>query len=270
MHKPHIFFTDLDGTLLNSQGVVSPATRTAIERYLAAGNRFVIASGRSLSSINGVIRRAGIPSENLLIISYNGSYVYDTKTQKALLEYRIPFDIIRHLMDASNQAGLHFQTYTDEAVVCQRRDPEVDAYVKSTQIPAIYAEDLIGALDREPLKAITISLDHHDALLALRDTLAPWMAGKLEAVFSCDAYLEFIDYRSGKGNAVQNVCRLLNLPVQDAYAAGDAANDLSMLEAAGHSIAMANATEEVKRSASMITKADHDHDGLAEILLSLI
>ena len=112
-------------------------------------------------------------------------------------------------------------------------------------------------------------MDHREKLEQLKEKLAPWMEGKLTTVFSCPEYLEFVDYRSGKGNAVRYVCDLYHIPVTDAYAAGDANNDLSMLQAVGNSIAMINGSNEVKAISSIITEEDNNHDGLAGILLQL-
>ncbi len=95
------------------------------------------------------------------------------------------------------------------------------------------------------------------------------MEGKLTTVYSASQYLEFVDYRSGKGSAVKYVCDLYHVPASEAYAAGDANNDVSMLSAVGNSIAMINGSTEVKSIASIVTERDNDHDGLADILFSL-
>jgi len=55
-----------------------------------------------------------------------------------------------------------------------------------------------------------------------------------------------------------------------AYAAGDAENDLSMIQAAGCGIAMANGEDTVKAAADIVTEKDNDHDGLADILMNII
>lgn len=266
----HIFFSDLDGTLLNSQGVVTPVTLKAIQNFIVSGNKFVISSGRSLSSIYGVIERAGLPSENLLIISYNGSYVFDTSSQRALVEYRIPLPDVKKILDTAEKMGIHGHTYTDTAVAARRPDPEIQYYTNSVKIPAVFDENILNLLEKEPLKLLAISLDHKEKLLALQKKLLPMMQHKYTSFFSADQLLEFVDIRSGKGNAVRTVCNLLGLQTKDAYAAGDAGNDISMLEAVGHSIAMCNGTEEVKAISSQITKLDNNHDGLADIISSLI
>ena len=71
---------------------------------------------------------------------------------------------------------------------------------------------------------------------------------------------------AGKGNAVRWVCEHFAIPLSNSYAAGDAPNDISMLLAAGTGIAMANADQEVKEIADIITEKDNDHNGLLEII----
>jgi len=62
------------------------------------------------------------------------------------------------------------------------------------------------------------------------------------------------------------VCNHLQIPISESVAAGDAENDISMLEAAGAAVAMANASPAVKACADFITQKDNDHDGLAEAI----
>lgn len=58
----------------------------------------------------------------------------------------------------------------------------------------------------------------------------------------------------------------LGIPIENTVAAGDAANDLSMLRAAGVGVAMCNGTEEAKAAADAVTCRDNNHDGIAEII----
>ena len=56
MNNKKLFLTDLDGTLLNDQNVVSPATRKALEDFTAAGNVFAISTGRAMESVLHVVK----------------------------------------------------------------------------------------------------------------------------------------------------------------------------------------------------------------------
>ena len=65
-----------------------------------------------------------------------------------------------------------------------------------------------------------------------------------------------------KGDAVRGVAAALGMAIEDTYAFGDGINDLSMIVAAGHGIAMGNAVDELKEAAEFVT-ADIDEDGVA-------
>lgn len=266
----HLFFTDLDGTLFNDDRQITPRTAQAIDAYIAAGNKFIISSGRPLTSVQKAMKETGLDKyENLLIICYNGSLIYDCDAKKPLLDLRLKKEDALHIINTAEEMGIHCQTYSSTQVVCRRPCPEVDFYNKHTRMTACYDEDILPSVDEDPYKALAISLDDKSRLYALIDKLSPWMEGKIMTLFSNDKYLEFVDYRSGKGNAVRNVCEIFGVPAAEAYAAGDANNDLSMLEAVGNSIAMINGSSEVKAVSSIITTEDNNHDGLADILLQL-
>lgn len=266
----YLFFSDLDGTLLTDQKLITPKTLEAIDAYISAGNKFVISTGRPLNNLREVIKRIGLDRyQDLLLICYNGSIIYDCGQEKFLADFRLEIDDILHIIDTAREMGIHCQTYSSAKVVCRKHNPEADYYISQTQMEFIYDEDIRSHLDEAPHKALAISLDNREKLELLNEKLTPWMAGKLTTVFSCPEFLEFVDYRSGKGNAVKYVCDLYHVPVSQAYAAGDANNDASMLAAVGNSIAMVNGSKEVKAIASIITKQDNNHDGLAEILFSL-
>lgn len=266
----HLFFSDLDGTLLTDKKMISPKTLAAIDAYISAGNKFIITSGRPFNNIREVVRRTGLGKyKDLLLICYNGSVIYDCGQEKFLVDLRLPFDQVMHIIDTAAEMGLHCQTYSSDKVVCRHRSAESDYYASQTQIEYIYDEDILSHLDEKPHKALAISMDDRGKLEQLKEKLTPWMEGKITTVFSCPEYLEFVDYRSGKGNAVKYVCDLYRIPVAEAYAAGDANNDFTMLTAVGNSIAMVNGSDEVKAVASMITKEDNNHDGLAPILMEL-
>lgn len=266
----HLFFTDLDGTLLNDNKQISPKTMEAVDAYIAAGNKFIISSGRPFNNVRDVAKRTGLDRYgDLLLICYNGSVIYDCGQEKFLADLRITREDALHIIDTAEEMGIHCQTYTSTKAVCRQHNAESDYYAEHTRMEFIYDEDILIHLDDDPHKALAISLEDRKKLEDLRDRLAPWMAGKLTAVFSCPEYLEFMDCRSSKGNAVRHVCDLYHVPAGEAYAAGDADNDLSMLTAVGNSIAMVNGSAEVKAIASMITERDNNHDGLADILFSL-
>lgn len=74
---------------------------------------------------------------------------------------------------------------------------------------------------------------------------------------------------AGKGNALINLSEKLGFLQKEVVAIGDSNNDLDMMEKAGFSIAMENASKQVKKAADVVTPSN-DRDGVAEAIIKFI
>ena len=175
-----------------------------------------------------------------------------------------------YLQAKAEEFHLHIQTYTDDAIVTASENEEIRFYRRRIHLPLLLAQDYASVLPKEPLKMLAIHLSDHNRLTAFCDAISDWAAGKIQMIFSNDFYLELFHKDAGKGNSVRFLCDYFQIPLSDAYAAGDADNDISMIQAAGCGIAMANAAPEVKEAADVITPKDNDNDGLADFLRSVL
>lgn len=267
MMAEKILFTDMDGTLLTSDKRVSPSMQRLLAEMVSAGNHLVLTSGRALNSILKVAERAGLLYPDALIIAANGNEIYDYGSGKFLVQKCVPMDIAQGVIDLAHSHGLHIQSYNDTCVVCEKDCPELSHYKKFTGMDAILTDDIMGTIGYAPYKLLAISLKNRSFLEPLQQEVMQKYGDTVTSMFSCDEYLEIFDKTAGKGNAIRYVCRYLDIPVSNAVAAGDAENDISMLDAAGISVAMANAGDEVKEHADFITEKDNDHDGLSEAIL---
>jgi len=261
-----ILFTDMDGTLLNSQKQISPQMHALVGRMIENGAGFVLSSGRTISSILKSAQQNGLLFPDTLIIAANGNMVYDCSQNKPLVEKRVPLDIAREIVQMAYHLGLHIQSYDDTRVICQKSCPEMDYYLKATGMKPRYEEDIIAAYEKGPVKLLSIDLCDQTRLNQLRAQVLERFGDTLTAIYSCNEYLEIFDKTAGKGSAVAFVCDHLQIPISESVAAGDAENDISMLEASGAAVAMANASPAVKACADFITQKDNDHDGLAEAI----
>ena len=269
-HTPKILFTDMDGTLLLSDRTVSPAMKETLNRLTEAGHKLVLTSGRPLDSILEVMEAAGLFYPGTLIISNNGSLIYDCSARSPLMEKTVPFPIVADIMSMADEMGIHSQTYTDHEIVCRQEDKEVIHYRERIHMPLITASDILSVLPRPPYKVHCIHLTDKDRLEALKGKVERKYAGQITAQFSNDQYLEFYSHEAGKGNAILEVCRIFGIPEENSIAAGDAPNDISMLLAAGTGVAMANADPDVKEAADFITSLDNDHNGLIQAIEKFI
>lgn len=264
-----IFFTDIDGTLLTDQKTVSDRLRNAMGSYLDNGGRIVLSSGRPLPAILEVAAQLKLPARNLYIIAYNGALVYDLNAQKAIRQQRVPLSLVRQVLDLAHAHKIHCHTYTDDTIISEFDTPELHSYVEHIHMPYAVKEDAVSYLSSlggyMPYKLLAVTLDDRQKLTEFSALLTDRFADQLHCFFSAKCYLECCKKEASKGNAVRFLCRHLDIDITRSIAAGDAANDISMLQAAGVSYAMRNASPDVQKAASHVTKRSNNEDGLLEL-----
>lgn len=270
----YLLFADLDDTLLNNQSQVSPETKAFLDKFLAAGNRLVLSSGRPLLSVLEVKQRAGLNQPGIFACCSNGSIIYDCDRQQTVMKIGLPLSYVSYLQECAKALSLHIQTYRDDvesaAVISPADDEEIRYYRQKIHLPLVISENLTDALIEEPCKMLAISLHNKEKLEVFRQYIAGWAENKIRMIYSNDKYLELFDWHAGKGSAVHILSDSLDIPLSHTFAVGDADNDISMLEAAGCGIAMRNATDNVKAHADIVTDLDNDHNGLADTLSKLL
>lgn len=260
-----IFFTDLDGTLLNDNKEITSETRETLCRITELGHYLVFISGRPMMSV--IEARKGLPvsDKNLYLIASNGGVIFDAERNEILKENRLTYEQVDYLLKTCEQLGVHSHTYTDDAIVSKKQTEELSFYQKTIHMPSIITDDIIGHLDKPPLKCIAISANK-ETLEKVKEELSPWAKGQIQLMFSHDRLLEMIPITSGKGTALKWLSEHLGVAIENTLAAGDQDNDISMIEAAGVGIAMLNAAPRVKEAADRVTLEDNNHDGLVPVL----
>lgn len=264
-YKNRIIFSDMDGTLLDDRKNLSPRIYEAIDNFTAQGGRFVLSSGRPLASILETREKLGLNFPGTFVIAYNGALVYDCEQEKSIWEQRVPYNYVKKVLQLSNECDVHAHTYTDNSIISPKDNEELAYYREHIHMPAIITDDIISALDKEPFKLILIQLDGKDKLEAFRNTLESRTGDKLHTFYSSSVYLECCMKEASKGNAIRFLCGHLGIDIKNSIAAGDAANDISMLQAAGYGVCMCNGTEDAKAVADYVTKSDNNHNGFMEI-----
>lgn len=270
-----MLFTDLDDTLLNNESQVSPITKIFLNDFLAAGNRLVLSSGRPLASVMEIKEAAGLNRPGIFLIGSNGTRIYDCDRQCTLLKKGLPLPWVSYLQEQAKTLSLHIQTYKEQdgepdAIISPADDEEIRFYRRKIHLPMLVSEHLADALSDNPCKMLAISLHNFDKLETFRKNIADWAKNKVRTIYSSDKYLEIYPWDAGKGSSLLFLCDYLGIPVSDTYAAGDAENDISMLEAAGCGIAMKNASDKVKAHANVVTNLTNDQNGLADMMYELL
>ena len=266
--EKRMLFLDLDGTLLDDRKQITPGNRKALEDALERGHGVIITTGRPLKSAMDQARKLGLDKPGCLLIAYNGAVIYDWEKQEQLFARTLEIPTVLEVFDYVNRLGVHIQTYDTWDVLVEKRcdDAAVRRYCDMIIMNYRVIEDVHTDLTEEPVKCLVIDYDDRTGPLAVEKWLKEEMADKVDCFFSCDQYLEIVPRGMSKGEAVKMLCRMMDVPIENAVAVGDAANDLSMIEMAGIGVAMANGTAEVKAVAQYITQRDNNHDGIAEVV----
>ncbi|MBR4462305.1 MAG: HAD family phosphatase [Erysipelotrichaceae bacterium] len=255
--------TDLDQTLLNVDHHVSQEDIDTIRHLKDV--RFVPASGRDFRSLQGTLKEIGLyDQENSYVISYNGSIITENKGNRIIFsEYMCHEDLLR-LLEIGKKENLCIHFYMSDDIYIWNIYEEETAYLKGHMA---YREiDTLSAdffKDKQLIKVL-FARDDMDYLMKLRKDLD--LEEEYEISLSSSHYLEFNKKGVSKGQALKKLCEILEIDIRDSIAIGDSINDLTMLKMAGFSIAVANASEEIKKDCDAVLDADHNHSPITEIV----
>ena len=263
-----LLFLDLDGTLLNDQKEVTQGNRIALEQALERGHGVVIATGRPLKSAKDLAHRLSLDKPGCMMIASNGAILYDWEKGDTIFTCTLPIPSVRKLFTEANRRGLHIQTYEVDLFLVEPRceDEALEWYCSRIGMEYRVVGDVNRDVVQEPVKCLMIDYYDQRELLSMQQWIRENMQQEADCFFSCKEYLEIVTKDMNKGNAVRRLCEMMGVDIANAVAVGDAANDLSMICAAGIGVAMANGTDEVKAAANYITQRDNNHDGIAEVV----
>jgi len=265
-----IFFFDLDGTLLTSKKDISPRTMYALKEFTGAGNHFCINTGRAIDSAKAVYRELGLNFEGSFLCGCNGTEIYSVDDGKYIFKTGVSLKLVPVVLDIAKKYDMHIHTYNDTHILSSSDGECMKYYRRVIKTPLLVTDDITKELTSPPPKMIAIELHDRAKQEAFKVALEDAVGDELTLLYSNPYYLEIFPKEAGKGNAVNRLANILNIPLENTYAAGDQENDISMLRAAGVGVAMLNATDEVKRVCDVVTASDNDHDGLADIILSAV
>lgn len=261
-----ILFTDLDGTLLNDQKLITPGNQAAIDEALSAGHKIVIATGRPLASARIQAERMGLTREGCYAITYNGGQIYDMYHKKTIYGKALSKDLAAPLFHKAEEYGIHIQTYNNTHILSEHETKDLQIYADINCLPYEIVTDIAPALDFDPYKLIAISYEHPSRLLDYQKEVLSAYDSILDSFFSSEALLEIVPSGISKGFAVRWMCDYLQIPIENSVAAGDAQNDIAMLEAAHVGAVMCNAFPGIAEHGNYVTESDNNHDGVAEII----
>jgi Cof subfamily protein (haloacid dehalogenase superfamily) len=264
MTRISLVVSDVDGTLLPKNKVLTEGNRRAVRKLHEAGIGFTIVSSRPTIGMGFLIEPLAI---NLPIGAFNGSSIVDAKL-KPIEQHLIASDVAQRSLDVLNAFDVDIWLFThDSWLTCNPDGEYVPHEKRAIKADPTIVENFTPHLT-QACKIVGASSDA--ALLQRCDAAMQEAVGReATAVRSQTYYLDVTPARHDKGTFVAAMARRLGISTDAVATIGDMENDLAMFATSGVSFAMGNATDDVKKRATHVTDSN-ERDGFAAAMETVL
>ena len=278
---------DLDGTMLNSYGVVTEKTKKVIKKTIEKGTEVIIASGRPIDSIKTIAKEIG---SNKYFIAGNGALIYDIQKEEVIYEKYLNKEKVLKIIKFCEENSISYNVYTDKTILATTLKYNVLYYHKEnlkkeenkkTNISIVEnMYEYVKNMKEEKFLKITVCDDNKTIFQSIIRKLrqiegievleVSHMSRKVirqgtEEVPIEYYYTEISLANVDKWYAIEFLIQKLGISKEQVITIGDNINDKKMIEKAGLGIAMGQSAPNVLEIAKFITKTN-DEDGVAEAI----
>jgi hydroxymethylpyrimidine pyrophosphatase-like HAD family hydrolase len=260
--RPRLVATDLDGTLLRSDGTASERTGHALRAVQAAGIQTVLVTARPPRWLDGLAHLVG---DGGVALCGNGAFVYDVRHRVVRRHHGIGQEQLAAIVDDLRRElpGVVFAAERASGFALEA------AFRSQHPVPADALRGPIESLEGEPVGKL---LGRHPTMAPdefLRRAAAVVGVRGIVAYSGADGLAEISAPGVTKAAALEAWCADLGVTAAQVWAFGDMPNDLPMIVWAGTSFAVANAHPDVLRAADRVCPSNDD-DGVAQTLETLL
>ena len=260
---PRLVASDLDGTLVRSDGSISPRTRDVLARVEEAGALFVMVTGRPPRWMAPVAEQTG---HRGLAVCANGAIVYDLHRERVVHDQRIDASAALQVVQAlrDEMPGIAFAVERGTVGNGRHGFGHESAYVPRWENGEVLVAPIEQLVEHGVVKLLArVEGTSSDDLLAV----ARRVVGELgECTHSSnDGLLEISASGVSKASGLAALADEWGIAAPEVVAFGDMPNDLPMLAWAGHSVGMGNAHPDVLAAVDEVT-GTNDDDGVPQVL----
>lgn len=261
-----LIVSDFDGTLANSRNEVTENVINAVNAYVKNGGIFAVCTGRILPCILPRVRQMGLGG---LVIASQGSQIADIATGKLIKNSGFTAEEAAEICAYLEELGQNIQLYSESGYYSTLPDGEehLALYESIVGLKASHTDTPLSefALNAEQTFCkVTVMVTPKDRQ-ELFDKLYSRFNAKFDVTCSAKVLVEISPLGETKGGALKFVADRLNIPMEKTVAIGDNLNDLSMVQAAGVGVAVANGEAKLKEAADFIAPSC-DEDAVAHVI----
>jgi Cof subfamily protein (haloacid dehalogenase superfamily) len=262
--KISLVLADVDGTLVTEEKILTERARKAVSALQEAGIHFAITSGRPPL---GMAMLFDVLEIETPIAGFNGG-LFVKRDLTILEEKTVPADVAGQAIDLMRAHGLDTWVYSgNDWLIAKAAAPHVarEAWTVKFQ-PKVVAD--VGTHLQNVAKIVGVSDDLDKVRRCEADAQAAF-GQRATANRSQPYYLDITNKNANKGAVVEYLAQHLGVPAAEMATIGDQPNDVLMFKQSGFSIAMGNASDEVKAQAAAVT-ASYNDEGFAKAMESFI
>ena len=260
-----LVIADVDGTLVTQEKVLTKDAIAAAGELHAAGIKLALTSGRPPRGMQMLIEPLRLEGQ---IAGFNGGVYVDPQMNVVATRLVAP-EVAKEAMGLILDQGLDAWLYTPEDwFVRNQAAPHVAREAWTVKFEAKVVPEFSDELLARTVKIVGVSDDH--ARVAAAETAAQAALGaRASATRSQPYYLDVTHPQANKGAVVTTLAKFLDIAPSDIATIGDMPNDVLMFKESGLSIAMGNASDEVKRQAKAVTSSN-EQEGFARAMREIV
>ena len=264
MRKISLVLADVDGTLVTEEKILTPRARAAVSALAHAGILFAITSGRPPLGMSMLFDPLDIETP---IAGFNGGLFVDRHL--TILEQKtVPPAVARQAIDLMRARDLDTWVYSgNDWLITKAEAPHVAREAWTVKFQPIVVPDVREHL-QQAAKIVGVS-DDLDKVRRCEAEAQAAFGQRATANRSQPYYLDVTNKDANKGAVVEYLAQHLGVPAEAIATIGDQPNDVLMFKRSGFSIAMGNASDEVKAQAEAVT-ASYNDEGFAKAIEAFI
>ena len=250
--------SDVDGTLVTTDKVLTPRAKAAAAALRANGIALAIISARPPRGLTMLIEPLAIETP---VMGFNGGMMA-TPALMPIEQHLIDPMVARRAVELITARGAQPWVFSgQEWLVLDPKGPYVDHEEYTVQFPPTIVAEFGRRLDTAA-KIVGVSADF-ELLAEIEREGRTLLAGVASVARSQLYYLDVTHPLANKGHALLSLAKHLAVPPEEIATIGDGSNDVAMFAQSGLGVAMGNASDEVKAQADFVTDSNQE-DGFAK------
>jgi Cof subfamily protein (haloacid dehalogenase superfamily) len=255
-----LVLADVDGSLVDEEKVLTKRAQSAVTQLRRAGIRFAITSGRPPLGMAMLFDPLGLDTP---IAGFNGG-LFVTRDLMILEQKTVPDDVASQAINLIRDHGLDAWVYRgNDWLITKACAPHVAHEAWTVKFQPKIVADLSQQLDHVA-KIVGVS-DDYDKVQRCEAAARTSFGQRATAARSQPYYLDITNKDANKGAVAEYLSSHMEVPIDEIATIGDQPNDVLMFKRSGLSIAMGNASDEVKKQADVTTDSYND-EGFAKAM----